>query len=75
LRDYLPPPDAGIVILVGDAAALRSSVEELLNNPEKAKNVGNIAREYAESRFNPGVHFRNIANLLREVISQRERRH
>lgn len=68
LADYLPPPDAGVVIPVGDAAALCEAIRDLLGNPDKARAMGERAREFAVARYNPRVHFTRAAELFRAVI-------
>ncbi len=68
LRDYLPPPGAGVVVPVGDAGALRAAILDLLHDPAKAAAMGRAARAYAERRFTPEQHFQAVADLLRRVI-------
>ena len=70
LRDYLPPPDAGVVIPIGDVHALRNAINDLLNNPAKAEAMGGKARQFAEQRFNPRVHFEAATNLFLELIAK-----
>lgn len=70
LRDYLPPPDAGVVVPIGDAAALRAAILDLQRNPKKAAAMGKNARAFAEQRFHPDVHFRAIADLFWEVAAE-----
>jgi glycosyltransferase involved in cell wall biosynthesis len=68
LRDYLPPKDAGIVIPVGDAAALRRAVDDLVQDPARAADMGRNARNYAEQHFTPEAHFRAVAGLFEQMI-------
>lgn len=67
LRDYLPPPDAGVVIPVGDRAALQAAIADLLDHPTKAAAMGQRAREFAVAKFHPRLHFQAMANLMRAV--------
>lgn len=69
LRDYLPPPDAGIVIPVGDRAALQAAITDLFDNPLRAAAMGQKAREFAMAKFHPKVHFQAVANLMRDVVT------
>jgi glycosyltransferase involved in cell wall biosynthesis len=68
LRDYLPPPDAGVVVPVGDSAALHAALLDLLQNPEKAAAMGRKARAFAEQRFHPRVHFQAMAEVFWPII-------
>ena len=69
LRDYLPPPDAGVVVPVGDSVALHAAIIDLLQTPGKAEAMGRKAREFAEERFHPRSHFRAMASLFWDVIN------
>jgi len=61
LRDYLPPPDAGIVVPVGDENALRHAILKLWNNPQEAALMGERARQFAAANF-------SIKNTVRKTI-------
>ena len=67
LRDYLPPPDAGVVIAVNDKSALLAAILDLLGNPLKAEAMGHKARAFAVETFHPRIHFEVAARLLRDV--------
>lgn len=67
LRDYLPPSEAGIVIPVGDSASLQAAIMDLLENPLKAKIMGQEARKFALERFHPRLHVKAVATLLQSI--------
>ncbi len=69
LRDYLPPPGAGIVVPVGDDAALRRALTHLLNHPDEAQEMGRRARVHAEQHFNPQDHARAAAALFQSILA------
>ncbi len=69
LRDYLPPPDAGVVIPVGDRAALQAAILGLLSDPAKAEKMGQAARAFALKNFHPKRHFQAVATLLNDVAA------
>ncbi len=68
LRDYLPPPGAGIVIPVGDKDALRRAIQILLEDPEGAEAMGVAARKYAEERFSRTRHYKEMAKAFDQII-------
>ena len=70
LRDYLPPPDCGIVVPVGDEAALRAAMRRLIDDPEAARRMGGRARQYVEQRFSPHLHYARMAAVFRETIAR-----
>ena len=70
LRDYLPPAHAGVVVAVGDGAALRAAIVDLLGNPAKAEAMGRRAREFAEQRFHPRLHAQAAAELFGQIIDR-----
>lgn len=74
LRDYLPPTDAGIVVPVGDAVALRSAIVKLFSDPEAARRMGKRAREFVEGRFDPRTHFKAVGKILDCVTKSTSRR-
>jgi glycosyltransferase involved in cell wall biosynthesis len=70
LRDYLPPPDAGIVVPVGDEAALRAALRRLIDDPEEARRMGVRAREFAQRQFSPARHYTRMAEMFDRVIGE-----
>ena len=68
LRDYLPPPDAGIVVPVGDERALRAALCRLIDDPEEAGRMGARARDYAQRQFAPARHYTLMAEMFDRVI-------
>lgn len=74
LRDYLPPPDAGVVIPIGDSVALRTAIEDLLAHPDKAEAMGRQARVFVEQKFHPRSHFEAMAALFHEVMERHRKR-
>jgi glycosyltransferase involved in cell wall biosynthesis len=72
LRDYLPPPGAGIVIPIGDDAALRRALTHLLDHPQEALEMGRQARLFAERQFNPQAHAQAAAALFQSLLAARQ---
>lgn len=73
LRDYLPPPDAAIVVPVGDCAALRKAILFLLENPQIATAMGERARIFAERNFGMARHYQAMAETFSAAIESRPR--
>jgi glycosyltransferase involved in cell wall biosynthesis len=71
LRDYLPPPGAGIVIPIGDDAALRRALMHLLEHPDEARAMGRQARLFAEQQFNPQRHAQDASTLFQSILAAR----
>jgi len=67
LRDYFPPPDACIVIPVGDAAALRAAIDRLLADPQAAAAMGQRARAHQLARNTQRQCFERMVAVLREA--------
>jgi glycosyltransferase involved in cell wall biosynthesis len=70
LRDYLPPPDAGVVVPIGDSAALRTAILDLQRNPAKAKAMGKKARVFAEQRFHPDLSLKVMTDLFWDIAEE-----
>ena len=69
LRDYMPRPEAGVVVPIGDRAALRAAILDLLGDPAKAEAMGRKAREFAERHFDPRRHGQAAADLFLGIIA------
>jgi len=68
LSDYLPPEDAGVVLPVGDAEAIRRAVTSLMSDPERRMRMGRRAREVVIDRFSPSAHFQALARMLDAAV-------
>ena len=73
LADYLPPPDAGVVVPSGDAEAMGVAVKALLADAEGRERMGRRARLFALEHYSPPVHFRAIGKLLSNLLNGGER--
>ena len=74
LKDYLPPEGAGIVVPVGDAAALKKAILFLLDNPNVAEEMGRKARLFAEERLSRERHYSDMADVFTRTIQEQARR-
>lgn len=74
LKDYLPPEGAGIVVPVGDAAALKKAILFLLDNPILAEEMGRKARQFAERRLSRERHYADMADVFSRTIQGHERK-
>lgn len=70
LRDYIPPPDACIVVGIGDEAGLRAAVARVLADPQAAEAMGQRGRAWVQARFGPRATHARMLALLREVAEE-----
>jgi len=50
-RDAIIPNETGVLVPVGDAAALATAIEDLINAPERRQEMGRRARQLAEEKY------------------------
>ncbi|NCZ64277.1 MAG: glycosyltransferase, partial [Cellvibrionales bacterium] len=60
--------DAALVVPAGDAPALASAIQELLENPEHRAKLGRYGRERAEREFSWQVCAQRLVGHYRSVI-------
>ena len=56
--DYIRDGETGILAEVGDADGLAAAVNELLDDPARARRMGMAALEECRGRFSPDAHAR-----------------
>ena len=64
LRDYFPPPDACVIVPIGDRDALRAAIERLLADPAAAAAMARRGREYLLAQNNPVQCYERMAALM-----------
>ena len=74
-RDAIEPDVTGLLVPIRDAVALADAVEDLINNPEKRKQLGQSGRALAESAFAieqiVDAHMRVYEGLLKNAESKK----
>ncbi len=60
--------DAGIIVPTADAEAIATSIEELLNNPDKAQQLGKAGRARILEKFCWNVAADQMTNYYRQVL-------
>ncbi|CAA0078344.1 GDP-mannose-dependent alpha-(1-6)-phosphatidylinositol monomannoside mannosyltransferase [BD1-7 clade bacterium] len=66
--------DAGVIVPVKDADAIASAVADLLENPDKARELGQAGRQRILERFCWNVSARKFVHYYHEVISEHANR-
>jgi glycosyltransferase involved in cell wall biosynthesis len=64
ILDYIIDGETGILVDPGDEKAMRAAVEDLLAHPEKARRLGENARQRINQELNLDNYIENIAQLL-----------
>jgi glycosyltransferase involved in cell wall biosynthesis len=60
----------GLVVPIGDSAALAAALNRLLSTPELAQRLGEVGRERAFSEFSSPVMIQGFMNLFRSLTTQ-----
>ncbi len=63
----------GVIIPHGNPVELAAALRVLAEDPALADRLGRSARERAITRFDPGVHTRDLVDIYRGVVAQRNR--
>ena len=71
IGDWLKDSETGYLVRAGDFDQMKSRIEFLLRNPEKARTMGLKARDYVEKHFSAESH---LTELIRIFDSVREHR-
>jgi glycosyltransferase involved in cell wall biosynthesis len=68
--DYIQSGVTGILTSAGDVKALRGAIQQLMENPEMARSMGEKAREAAKA-FAPERFFETIFRISEECVNKR----
>jgi glycosyltransferase involved in cell wall biosynthesis len=72
-RDVLRDGETGIFVPPRDPRALRDAIEHLWNNPDKAREMGNRAREYIERHHTLDAWVGHVRLIVDDVLAERKR--
>jgi glycosyltransferase involved in cell wall biosynthesis len=64
----------GVLVPVGDPAALARATADLLGDAERGRRLGAAAREFVTERFGAAARVAELADLYRERLAHRTRR-
>ncbi|RDJ93251.1 glycosyltransferase, partial [Lacticaseibacillus rhamnosus] len=70
-RETVKEGVTGHMFPVGDAPALAARIIEVLDDPERARALGQAGRKLAEERFDERVVFRIVADTYRELLAKK----
>ena len=59
--------DCGVVVNPKDSAAISEAVQELINNPEKAEELGRNGWEVVRERYNWANEEEKLLNLYQKI--------
>ena len=68
--DYISNNEDGVLVTPKDPLALRNAIVDLIQNPQKARVMGERAQKKAKENFTTEVHFQKIVDLAREVAKR-----
>ena len=63
----------GVNIMPEDVTVLADAIEELYENPEKCKEMGEKARKIAEEQFDRPESYKKIERLIRKLIEENQK--
>lgn len=69
LRDYVTPPDNGLLTPKGDAAAFAAALLSLLSDPERARTIGRYNRDTAVRKFSWAASATEMLIVYQRVIA------
>jgi glycosyltransferase involved in cell wall biosynthesis len=70
-RDAIIPGVTGLLVQVRDAKALADAIEELINDPERCKVMGEAGRRLAESAFDVRQVVATHLQIYQELVSKK----
>lgn len=73
VADYVEHEKNACVVRTGDAGELRAALERILGDPDLRVKLGRGARHFCEEMCSMPVYARHIAQVLYDVISERDR--
>ena len=68
IREFIIPGKSGILVPVGDAAALRDAVTFLLAQPEEGARLGTNARAYLDANLTQAAFADRLASCIRNAV-------
>jgi glycosyltransferase involved in cell wall biosynthesis len=68
LRGLIEPGSSGLIIPPDDPGALERAILELLDHPERARQLGRNARRLVQTGFDPDAEADRLVELYREVL-------
>ena len=68
ILDYVIDGETGVLVNPGDVAAMRAAIQDLLAHPEKARRMGQNARQRIDEELNLDVYVERTAALLRAQL-------
>jgi len=66
-KDIIEEWDCGICIPPRDVIALRNAIQYMIDNPEKAKEMGKNGRQAVLEEFNWGIEEKKLISLYRKL--------
>ena len=67
IREVIESSGAGIFVQPGDAAALAHAILTLAGNPERAREMGKLGRQYVEAHFDRSALAEQLLQLMQEL--------
>ena len=68
IRDYLAPDRTCAVVPVGDAIAMRDTIEALRRDPARMVAMGEAGREFVEANFSNPAFAKRLASEIRKAV-------
>ena len=72
LMGYFEEGKDGLIVSPYNVAELKEAIKTLWNNPEKAKTMGQAARDKVRSQFTMEIFSRRLAEIFSEVATKKE---
>jgi glycosyltransferase involved in cell wall biosynthesis len=74
LREALAGSDAAILVPPGDATALGQAMGDLVDDPDRLRDMGAAARQLARERFSEDSHVVSLERLFEDMLDKRHAR-
>lgn len=58
----------GLICKGGDPGSLGRAIQELWNNPDECRTMGNAAKEFADMQFNDQKYYRDLMEIYGEIV-------
>lgn len=69
VREAIVEGETGYIVPSGDDQKMAEGIVQLLNNPERARSMGELGRSIVEETFSFAHHLRNTVELYDELLS------